>query len=307
MTPRNDLRASTTSPADPSAPAGRGDGADRTDAAEDERPSGADPVGRVLAGERPLTARSVVASVLLGTHPPRMAPRNLVRVGERFGLAEGTVRTAISRMAAAGELEQDDRGRYALAGALLERQARQDESRAAATRAWDGAWTTAVVLADRRSAADRGRLRSAAHVLRLAEVREGTWLRPDNLEGGARTAAAAAVLAEQCERFRSWPVGDPVALAARLWDLDAWSRRADDLIAAMGPVLERVRAGDADAVAPGFVLAAAVLRHAQADPLLPAELLPPAWPGDRLRAAYDDYDAAYRHLLATEVLTDPTR
>ncbi len=34
-----------------------------------------------------------------------------------------------------------------------------------------------------------------------------------------------------------------------------------------------------DDLAPGFVLSAAVLRHLQADPLLPAELLPDGWPG----------------------------
>jgi phenylacetic acid degradation operon negative regulatory protein len=40
-----------------------------------------------------------------------------------------------------------------------------------------------------------------------------------------------------------------------------------------------------------------VLRHLQADPLLPAELLPARWPGSALRADYDRYDAAYRSTL----------
>jgi phenylacetic acid degradation operon negative regulatory protein len=46
------------------------------------------------------------------------------------------------------------------------------------------------------------------------------------------------------------------------------------------------------------VLSAAVLRHLQADPLLPGELLPRRWPGAELRALYDDFDAAYRAVLA---------
>ena len=45
-------------------------------------------------------------------------------------------------------------------------------------------------------------------------------------------------------------------------------------------------------------MSAAVLRHFQADPLLPAELLDRHWPGARLRADYDRYDAAYRGALA---------
>jgi phenylacetic acid degradation operon negative regulatory protein len=40
-----------------------------------------------------------------------------------------------------------------------------------------------------------------------------------------------------------------------------------------------------------------VLRHLQADPLLPEMLLPPGWPGVRLRTVYDTWDARYRATL----------
>ena len=62
-------------------------------------------------------------------------------------------------------------------------------------------------------------------------------------------------------------------------------------------LLPGLEAGSAEALADGFVTSAAVLRHLQADPLLPVELLPPAWPGEALRADYDRYDAAYRSVL----------
>ena len=52
-----------------------------------------------------------------------------------------------------------------------------------------------------------------------------------------------------------------------------------------------------DDLAPGFVLSAAVLRHLQADPLLPAELLPTGWPGAALREEYDRWDGEYRRVL----------
>ena len=42
---------------------------------------------------------------------------------------------------------------------------------------------------------------------------------------------------------------------------------------------------------------AAVLRHFQADPLLPEELLPRGWPGRALREDYDRFDLAHRALL----------
>ena len=53
-----------------------------------------------------------------------------------------------------------------------------------------------------------------------------------------------------------------------------------------------------DDLAAGFVLAAAVVRHLAADPLLPPSLLPARWPGDDLRATYDTWVADYQRVLA---------
>lgn len=232
--------------------------------------------------ERPLTARSVLLSTLLGARPPELPVRVLVRSGELFGIAEGTVRVALSRMLAAGEVEQADDGRYRLAGRLLERQARQDESRRPVVRRWRGAWVTAVVTAEGRTASGRVALRAAMHDLRMGELREGVWLRPDNLR-------LARPDDSQCTWLSSRPEGDPAALADRLWNLDAWSARAEELRDRM----HRIRFDRPDALAPGFVLSAAVLRHFQADPLLPEELLPAAWPGAALRQDYDAFEAAF--------------
>ncbi|HEX2040036.1 MAG TPA: PaaX family transcriptional regulator C-terminal domain-containing protein [Acidimicrobiales bacterium] len=231
--------------------------------------------------ERPLTARSVLLSTLLGAHPPSLPVRVLVRSGELFGIAEGTVRVALSRMLAAGEVEQED-GRYRLAGRLLERQARQDESRRPAVRRWRGSWVTAVVTAEGRTASGRVALRSLMRDLRMGELREGVWLRPDNLRL-VRPADG------QCTWLASRPEGDPAELAARLWDLGAWAARAEVLRERM----RRLRIERPDDLAPGFVLSAAVLRHFQADPLLPDELLPVDWPGAALRQEFEAFDAAF--------------
>jgi len=246
---------------------------------------------------RSLTARSVLLSVLLGTDPPRLPVRVLVRTTELFGIAEGTTRTALSRMAAAGEVEADD-GSYALAAdRLLARQARQVASRAARTRPrWDGGWAQAVVGAPgrRRSAADRAALRAALAAARLAELREGLWLRPDNLGDPPDVPDVPDV-----QWFRTTPVDDPRVLAGRLWDLDGWAAGADDLRGQMATLVEPLEAGDRQALREGFVLSAAVLRQFQLDPLLPADLLPAGWPGDALRKDYDRYDDAYRRLLGS--------
>ena len=240
----------------------------------------------------PLTARSVVASTLLGMRPPRLPARILVRSGELFGIAEGTTRVALSRMQQAGELVPVD-GAYELAGHLLDRQARQEQSRAARTRDWDGRWEMAVVERGKRPAEARDSLRAAARALRLAELREGVWLRPDNLDPD-RSSVDRRVLGQQCQTFVAQPVDDPTRLASNLWRLDAWAEEALRLRVEMQRSVEALEAGDLAALAPGFVVAAAVLRHFQADPLLPTELPPDDWPGSSLRADFDRYDAAFR-------------
>lgn len=251
-------------------------------------------------GHRPLTARSVVASTLLGTDPPRLPVAFLVRTGVLFGLAEGTVRTALSRMVAAGEATSDGDGSYSLTGELAERQARQRRSRSAATVEWSGRWRMAVVAGGARPAAERADLRRAMVRLRMAELRDGVWLRPDNLDRTDPTWRSD-VVDRQCQWFLADPQltldrGD-ADVAAGLWDLSGWAARADELRREMHVSVVRLEDGDTDALAPGFVLSAAVLRHFVADPLLPRELLPRRWPGDALRADYDRYDAAYRGVL----------
>jgi len=243
----------------------------------------------------PLSARSVLASTLLGMDPPRLETRMLVASGALFGIAEGTTRTAISRMVAAGELIASGDG-YALAGHLLDRQARQAESRRPAARQWSGNWELALVSTERRSAAARSDLRRATAVLHLAEVREGVWTRPDNLDR-RRHPEARAVVDAQCASWRGRPAtDDPTVLAATLWDLPAWAETANELRRQLDERLPALDAGDVSALAPAFVLSAAVLRHLLSDPLLPVDLVPADWPGDHLRADYERFDAAFKQV-----------
>lgn len=253
------------------------------------------------ATERPLTARSVLASTLLGTSPPCLPVSFLVKTGELFGLSEGAVRTALTRMAAAGELGRDELGRYALQGDLVTRQSRQIQSRQAQTTEWSGRWTMAVVTAGTRSAPDRSALRSAMTRLHMAELREGVWLRPDNLDN-ERLPVERRIVQEQCVTFDAVPrlalEDDECALAGKLWDLQGWSDASATIRRRMHDLTGRLAADDPGALADGFVLSAAILRHLGADPLLPRELLPRDWPGVRLRAEYDSYDKLYRSVLA---------
>lgn len=258
--------------------------------------------GAIAAGRIPepraLSARSVIASTLLGVDRPSLPSRELVRAGDLFGIAEGTIRVALSRMVSTGELIADD-GWYRLTGPLLDRQMRQSEGRHPQLRAWQGGWAIWIVETARRSAAKRSDLRAAMRALRVVELREGVWLRPDNLDPD-RQPSQQAIVIEQCQKFVGRPgYGDDRDLAGVLWDLDGWASGAVAFERAMSSDIGQLDAGKVEALAPAWELAAAVLRHMLADPLLPTELLPLEWPGDSLRDTYDRYDLAFKALWRT--------
>jgi len=172
----------------------------------------------------------------------------------------------------------------------MARRSRQSASRSGVTTDYSGRWRLAVVTTSGSTPDVRSERRRALAYARLAELREGVWMRPDNLAGPLTTSTGLDGDVE----FMSARPSDARQLAARLWDLEVWSRRSFallDRLAALPPV-------GPDELAPGFSLSAAVLRHLQADPLLPEELEPPAWPGRQLRADYDEWDVRYRSILA---------
>lgn len=244
---------------------------------------------------QPFSARSVMASALLGTVPPVLPGRLLVTLAREFGIAEGTARVALSRMVDKGELT-NDHGDYALAGQLIERQERQEAGLRPALRPWSGDWEMVVVRPGARASDERSALRTALTRLGLREYREGVWLRPGNLDPD-RLPAQRRIAVGQTDRFEARPDADPCALAATLFELDRWAERARELLAAMGPVQGRLDEDDRTVLVPGFELAAAVLRHFVADPLIPPRLLPADWPAPRLRDTYARYDVAYRRIL----------
>ena len=235
----------------------------------------------------PLTARSVLASALLGMDPPELPVAQLVRLTALFGISENRARVALSRMVASGEATTDGSGRYRLAGHLAARQSRQSASRAGETAPYGGEWWLAVITTTGSSADVRGARRRTLSYGRLAELREGVWMRPSNL-----TVELPDLVGGDVELMTARPQ-DPVALAQQLWDLPAWSQRARGLLRD----LHALTPDRPEALAPGFELSAAVLRHLQADPLLPPDLLPADWPGGPLRATYDRWDARYRATL----------
>ena len=222
-----------------------------------------------------MTARSVVLSVLLGAHPAWATSAELLRLTADFGIREQTLRVALTRMVTAGDLVRSDDG-YRLSDRLLTRQRRQDDALYPRTRDWNGDWVTLVITAVGMDARARAALRNGLQMKRFGEIREGVWLRPDNLDD-----ELPAEIAERVRVLQSRD-GNPAELTAQLWDLPDWAANGQRLLAAMAAAHD---------IPARFRAAAAIVRHLLTDPVLPTELLPAGWPGAELRQAYEDFAA----------------
>ena len=232
----------------------------------------------------PLSPRSIVLSLLLGTHPPSMPVSRLLDFTTLFGITAGTARTALSRMVARGELTNDN-GVYRLSGHLLERQAQQDTGRISPPTTWDGTWWFVAVLAQGRSVADRRAFRSRVVGARLGELRPDTWLRPANIEVPSDLTGVIVTRGPLV-------TGDAAEVVGRLWDLDALDARARSLAASLSNTSVRLADGDA-ALADAFVQLAACQRFLRTEPQLPASL-DPGRSSAELRESYADVVVSFQ-------------
>lgn len=237
-----------------------------------------------------LTARSVILSGLLGMDRPEAPVRRILALTTELGVRQATVRVALTRLVAAGDLERAD-DLYRLSPRLVERQRRQDDALHPATRDWNGQWDLAVVTVGSETSSDRAGLRDALLRARFGELREGVWSRPANLD-----VDFAPEVRRRLSMFRAVPDEPPAELVGRLFAPASWAESAEELLLALAA---------APTVADRFGVAAAVVRHILRDPLLPGELLPPGWPGDRLRAGYEDFRQELTGLAARLLASEP--
>jgi phenylacetic acid degradation operon negative regulatory protein len=230
----------------------------------------------------PLNARSIVLSVLLGSHPPQMPVGRILEFTTLFELADGTVRTALSRMVAAGDLVNDD-GVYRLAGRLVERQAQQDAGRHDPPGQWDDSWWTVAVVSVRRTMAERREFRSRATGSRLGELRPDLWLRPANI--AIDTDLPDAVITRG-----PLITGNPRDLVARLWDLGELQQRSAIHCRALDAAASRLEIGGDRALADTFVTLAGAQQFLRVEPQLRA--------GTALRSRYAEVVAEFQSQLA---------
>ena len=265
---------------------------------------------------RPLSPRSVIASLLLGMHPPRIRGALLVRWCRHLGIPEGTTRVALSRMVDAGELT----GRRGSAARPEPAAATSWPARCGpARRTGLGAGAGAAAVERRLGAVDRdarpaGRRHSGRPAPRrrrrpagrAARRRLGTAGQPaagghrGRRRGGAHRAGPPLdrhARARRCTR-RGPAVRSPI----RPGPIAPAHRRP------RGGLTTGLDAGELSLLGPAFATGAAALQQIRRDPLLPPELAGDGWPGDTLRSAYARYRAAFAATVtAWFAAADPDR
>lgn len=223
---------------------------------------------------RPVSARSTILTLMLASDELTLPSRDILAVTGAVGVSEATTRVALSRLASAGDVARHADA-YSLSDRLLARRQQQRRLLYPSTKAWRGDWELAIVTTSRRTAAERAAHREQLTSLGLAELREGVWMRPANLERPWPPSATAIV-----RRLDAGPIDDARELARSLWDLDRWRFEGRQRLAAIA---------SATSPAARFAACVASVRHLMTDPTLPEPLRPEGWPADALRAGYEDY------------------
>jgi phenylacetic acid degradation operon negative regulatory protein len=211
-------------------------------------------------------------SVWLGT---------LSRFFDALGIGEGAVRTAMSRLAADGWLVRSRVGRnsfYSLAD-------KGRDTFAAATEhiynppalPWSGTFDLAILPQN----GEREPARAALQEAGFGSPSPGLWIAPKGAALPLRAAEHALRLSASTD--------DPTAirLAAAAWPLARTAEGYGRFIALFAPLaasIEGTRLSEIDSFTARILLIHAYRRVILRDPILPAALLPPNWPGAEARA-----------------------
>jgi phenylacetic acid degradation operon negative regulatory protein len=203
----------------------------------------------------------------------------LTEILRAMGVADGAVRTAMSRLSADGWLDRTRQGRNSFYQLAAKGEAVFAEAAARIYGPQPGG--TAIRLRLRLVLAETPEARAALQQAGFGALQAGVWLAPERLPVPPAAAGAITLLAEAAGT-------DAARLVAQSWPLATLAGSYRNFIAAFAPLDDWLAGGGA---LPGIEALVArvllvheyrrvVLRH----PALPSALLPPDWPGEAARA-----------------------
>ena len=226
--------------------------------------------------------------------------RSFVYALDALGYGEGAARQALARSAAAGWLEQERVGRRARLdlSSEMRRLLRQGSRRiygfGLAERPWGGDWLLLQVTVPESRRELRHRLHTRLAWAGFGPLGQGLWISPDpSREADAIAALAEIGLDDGALSFlaRTGAIGDPRALVARAWDVDALARRYEDF-------LDRFRGRRPATPKDAFVVLTELVHAWRVfpflDPELPEGLYGGGWVGRRAIARFHELRDRWR-------------
>lgn len=213
-----------------------------------------------------------------------------VRAITSLGRTEDAVRMELFRMERDGELHSRKEGRVKFyrptPAAQAEIAAGSRKIFEDQPRRWNGKWTLVHSRFTRGQRAERERLRSLLDVEGYGPLGDGAFIHPRppsaaflsaikslSARNASITLFTAATLAER----------DAREVVSACWDLYSVSRRYERFIKLFTPLARTKSLSDSDAFTARFAVVFEYLQAAWADPELPEELLPSAWPATKAR------------------------
>lgn len=255
-----------------------------------------------------------VVDVLAANDGP-LAVSALIETGRWFGFREGSVRVCLSRLVRRGLLEVRDRHARAEYGftRAADRFNREIRERVwfDQRRHWNGRWQLLLVSGAGASREVRERTARELRALHLRPIHASAWARPANVRLDLRPIAARLAAAGGAAEVLIARPEDGSALAARtleLWQVGHLRRLVEAELDVLATSRARLALVSRElALVESLRVGTRAFRLVASDPLLPLELLPADWPGERLRRAVIEYNHLACDLWADVAFGRPAR
>jgi phenylacetic acid degradation operon negative regulatory protein len=247
-----------------------------------------------------------VAAVPAGGQLPdgQLGGRALIRLLADLGLSEAASRSLLLRMRREGWLDSQRAGRearYRLTPAIYSAQTRIDNQLHGQRPEWTGSFSGVLYEVPERARAFRDRLRRTAQLLGYATLRPGLLVATTDRWEELAALLPARPAGSQVLRARlSLGDDDSRRVAARIWGLDDLAARYRSVMDASQAEIDQAQRHPPGAAAfRAFAAATLPIYDASTeDPDLPAELLPPGWPGDQMGAVLERAFRAFYPLIS---------
>ena len=251
----------------------------------------------------PRTSTRAIARACVGTDE-RLDAADVFAAAAAVGITEKAVRDCLARLQREGEIvKRSGRGKTAVFEATAAGREALEADRGwvafshridAGLEPWDGRWHMVSFEISEPKREIRGALRTVLRELGAAAMHAGVYTSAWNLRPFVQPIADQHDVASRLawwstEALEFGGQRDPSDVAAALWPLADIARQYAALDSDICDVLDSIdELAEVDLAAAAFAVAVRIDTLMRAEPLLPRELLPAAWPGVRARANYHE-------------------